>query len=183
MEFEISTSGQSFSSCALKRNTSYLATELTQHDCRKFIIKDQELKLYLSFQKLRWVSLRSCSCVTPLVQMHNCLQTRTQHFWMHQCLWNVAVIPAVSTHFTGSDVYLHHFAFPVRSHHCFKGSFTLQVTAYLLCTLCLMQLPVSAAAEDHGLLPWTWPDGLGVHRRLCPYRSAGTAMWEWVSPW
>ena len=75
------------------------------------------------------------------------MSTHTEHFRnASQCLWNAAVIPAVSTYFPGADVYLHLFAFPVRSHHCFKGSCTLQATACLLCSLC----PRATSSECHG---------------------------------
>jgi len=78
MEFEISTPRHSFSSCVLKRNTSYPATEQTQHDWRKFVVKDQEPKFYLSLLEIYWVISTRRSCVTLLVQMQDCPIARTQ---------------------------------------------------------------------------------------------------------
>lgn len=52
MEFEISTPRYSFSSSGLKRNIRYPATEQTQYEWRKFVIKDQESKLYAGLPKL-----------------------------------------------------------------------------------------------------------------------------------
>lgn len=78
-----------------------------------------------------------------------------------QCLWNAAVILAVSAYFPRADAYLHLFAFPVCSHHCFKGSCASQATACLLCSLC----PHATSSECRG--------------RGLPAATSPVARWAW----
>lgn len=65
MEFVISTPRYNFSSSELKRNIRYPATKQTQYKWRKFVIKDQESKLYeythRAFLKCITVSVE-CGC-------------------------------------------------------------------------------------------------------------------------
>lgn len=72
-------------------------------------------------------------------------------------------ILAGSTYFPGADVYLHLFALPAHSHHCFKGSRASQAT--LLCPCVLEQLPASAVAEGCSaalhVARWAWGAKVG----------------------
>lgn len=177
MEFKISTPRYSFSSCALKRNTSYPSQ--TQHDRRKFVIKDQEPKLYLSLLKIYWVILTSCSCTTLLVQMPDCPQARTQSISkMHHYVCGMWLLSQQSPHTFPEQMYictcLPSLLVPITA----SKDLALPKPLPVCCVACvLMQLPVRVVAVGCQLLPRTWPDGFGVQRRGVPYRETGSATW------
>lgn len=181
IEFEISTPRYSFSSCVMKRNRSYPATEQTQHVWRKFIIKDQKPNLYFGLLEIYWVILTSCSCLSP--GPDTWLSTSTYGEYFLNAVVSVECIFYLGSLNILSAANPHLFAFLVHSYHCFKGSCASKVTACLRCCLCPHATPsecrdrgLPAAATHMAIETW------GAKTR-CLLTETCIATWEWVWAW
>lgn len=165
MEFEISTPRYSFSSSGLKRNIRYPATEQTQYEWRKFVIKDQESKLYAGLPKLCWVFLTSCTCVTLPVHMHKSLRVRAQSISeMHHGVCGMWLLSWQSPHTFLEQMYictcLPSLLVPT------TASKEPELLKWLFAgPYVLVQLPVGVMAEGCSPLPCMGPDGLEAQRQ------------------
>lgn len=150
MEFEVSIPRYSFNSCALKRSRTHPATGQIQHNLRKFIISNLQIRiLSWSPRNLLGDLDKSQLCDSAGADTQLYTSTHPEHFpnaaW---CLWNAPFILGFSAYFQQ------------QMHVCTcLLSLSVPITAskdlvLCKCAVCvLQQLLMTAMAKGYHLLP------------------------------